>query len=204
MHYSRIEHSVHMQPTGLLYLSNMQRSVLTRASRQDQDPVTDREDGSAEQLHQQHQHQLHQLHQLRRTSTSTNTPQSHDTMPPAKKIDKITLFCLIHGQKTTSAFSVQIDSLQTFSVLKEEIVKKNRAHFKGTDPRQLRLWHVSITVGDERHPNTGRFNELNPTWKIGKAFPTEPPEEQIHIYIEALGPKAECTSCIMTTRFLLR
>ena len=128
-------------------------------------------------------------------------PPAQDTMR-----DLVTVFCLIHQQRTSSAFAVQIPRKEPVSVLKEHIVRKNRGHFKGIDPRQLRLWHINIRVGDERHPPTGPYNELNPTWKLGKIFPADPPEERIHIYIKALQPNAECTCTlhfITTVQFLM-
>lgn len=98
--------------------------------------------------------------------------------------DLITLFCLIHQTQTASAFAVQLDRAETFSVLKEHIVRQNRNRFKGIDPPQLRLWKVSLKIGNEDHPRHDRSNELDPMWRISKAFPAEPPEEEIHIYVD--------------------
>ena len=99
--------------------------------------------------------------------------------------DSVTLFCLIRNQKTKSAFAVQIDRTETFHVLKQHIVRKNKNYFGKINPQQLRLWKVSIKSGDESCPYHKWSNELQPTWTINKAFPTEPPEEEIHIYIKA-------------------
>lgn len=100
--------------------------------------------------------------------------------------DLITLFCLIHKTKTASAFAVQLDRTETFSVFKEQIVRQNQNRFKGIDPPQLRLWKVSLQIGDEDHPLHNSSNELDPMWRISKVFPTDPSEEEIHIYVDAI------------------
>ena len=99
----------------------------------------------------------------------------------------VTLFCLLHFQRPSSAFEVQIDRQETFSALKELIVSKNPNYFNGVDPRELRLWRISMEVTRRRAPWCEPSDQLNPTWAIGRVFSEEePPEpERIHIFIIA-------------------
>ena len=124
---------------------------------------------------------IHWPHVNTRTTYRDTAPPSQHTMR-----DPVTLFCLIYKQKTKTAFAVQIDKTETFDVLKQHIVRKNRHYFGRIDLQQLRLYKVSIKSGNENSPPHGPFNELQPTWTIGRAFPTEPPEEEIHILAKAV------------------
>ena len=112
--------------------------------------------------------------------------------------DPITLFCLIDGQRTKSAFAVQLDRTETFGVLKEHILRKNRNFLGRLHPWRVNLWKVSIRSGNENCPPHNSSNALHSAWKISRVFPTDPPEEEIQIYIEALPSVARGTFFFIT------
>ena len=120
--------------------------------------------------------------------------------PKCRMSARITLFCLIHGERSHSAFSVQIDKTETVSMLKELIVGKNPNYFNGIDPRQLSLWQVCTWNRDEDCLRLARLDEfliLHPTLKIGEAFPKEPDGENIHIIVKV--PKPGTSSSLHNT-----
>ncbi|KAF8427518.1 hypothetical protein EV426DRAFT_640757 [Tirmania nivea] len=97
--------------------------------------------------------------------------------PPAASADTIALFCLLDGQISEHAFLVDISRAQTISALKELI-----------------LWKVAIPVlvqddseTDDETPQSRPVDakKLHTMQKISKAFPEEPLEDHIHVFIEA-------------------
>jgi hypothetical protein len=56
----------------------------------------------------------------------------------------ITLFCLVKGNTTASAFEVDIEKNKSISKLKEAIKAKNQNDFAGVDAVKLKLWKVEI------------------------------------------------------------
>jgi len=56
----------------------------------------------------------------------------------------ITLLCLVKGNKTASAFAIDIDSGKLVSHLKEAIKTKNSQTFANIDAKDIKLWKVPI------------------------------------------------------------
>ena len=100
-----------------------------------------------------------------------------------------TVCCLIYGEQTQCAFTVEIDEDKTVSVLKELIVVKNPNYFKGVDARQLCLWKVSIRNNDEQAIQRAHLDDsnlLHPMCKMYRVF-DHLDDEHIHIMVKPPG-----------------
>jgi hypothetical protein len=103
----------------------------------------------------------------------------------------LTLFCLVDGEATCLAFSVDIDASKTVDHLKKLIKTEKSNIFSDVDAHQLILWRVSmpITDDDDEIPIllnnvTGDKKKLGPATRLSKAFPKDLPEEAVHIIIQ--------------------
>ncbi|RHZ58297.1 hypothetical protein Glove_374g15 [Diversispora epigaea] len=107
----------------------------------------------------------------------------------------IILSCLVAGENPSNAFEVEIAKSKSISFLKEVIKEKKKNDFATFDADKLKLWKVDIPTENENEKLTAVQNinvnikddlggeELKPLSKISKHFPTEPPEEHIHIIV---------------------
>jgi hypothetical protein len=107
----------------------------------------------------------------------------------------ITLFCLVKGNTTASAFEVDIEKDKSISKLKEAIKAKNPQTFANVDAKDLKLWKVPISDDHDdqlRNLTLEDSDELLAIRKISKYFPDLPPEERIHVLVEP--PETTATS----------
>ena len=61
---------------------------------------------------------------------------------------------------------------------------------KGIDPNQLMLWKRVITTKESKNLKLSELeddDQLDATWKIGKYFTGDPPNERIHIVVVPPG-----------------
>ncbi|RGB36025.1 hypothetical protein C1646_814325 [Rhizophagus diaphanus] len=113
----------------------------------------------------------------------------------------ITLFCLVKGNTTASAFEVDIEKDKSISKLKEAIKAKKQNDFAGIDADKLRLWKVPISddhVDPLNNLSLEDGEELLAIRKISKYFPDSPPEEHIHVLVEP--PESTATSEVLKLR----
>ncbi|KAF8942097.1 hypothetical protein BGZ47_006819, partial [Haplosporangium gracile] len=99
----------------------------------------------------------------------------------------LTLFCLVEGEATSQAFSVEIDQTKTVDHLKKFIKTEKTSRFDDVAADELTLWRVSIpndnlssaikvdALGDKSQLN-------NPRTRISKLFP-ESPDDNTYILI---------------------
>ncbi|KAG0039904.1 hypothetical protein BGZ82_006161 [Podila clonocystis] len=99
----------------------------------------------------------------------------------------LTLFCLVDGEATSNAFSVEIDSSKTVDGLKKLIKTENPDTFNGVDAKELTLWRVSVPDADDdedlpilldKIPGKDR-KKLQVTTKPSKVFIGELPEAML-------------------------
>jgi hypothetical protein len=102
-----------------------------------------------------------------------------------------TLFCLVHGEPASKAFSVKVQKNDTVDDLKKLIKREKHPRFEDIAADELNLWAVSVPVDDttalkelalENNKDKG-IQELHPVKKISKVFPDEPPDEHIHVIV---------------------
>ncbi|RHZ79302.1 hypothetical protein Glove_149g87 [Diversispora epigaea] len=120
----------------------------------------------------------------------------------------IILSCLVVDENPSNAFPVEIGNNKLVGFLKEVIKEKKKNDFATFDADKLKLWKVDIPTENENEKLTAVQNinvnikddlggeELKPLSKISKHFPTEPPEEHIHIIVRRPDEKKEvhCTA----------
>jgi hypothetical protein len=107
----------------------------------------------------------------------------------------ITLFCLVKGNTTTSAFEVDIEKDKSISHLKKVIKAEKAPEFDNFPADKLRLWKKEIPDDQDDLLSNLTLNdgdELLATKKISKYFPDPPPEEYIHVIVEP--PETTATS----------
>ncbi|KAF8914706.1 hypothetical protein BGZ58_005668, partial [Dissophora ornata] len=101
----------------------------------------------------------------------------------------LTLFCLVDGEATFNAFSVEIKSSKTVDGLKKLIKTEQAPRFHDVAADELALWCVSIPDDDDGNDDeqlillnkVSEKKKLKSTTKLSKVFETEIPEETIHI-----------------------
>ncbi|RGB31095.1 hypothetical protein C1646_671196 [Rhizophagus diaphanus] len=99
----------------------------------------------------------------------------------------ITLLCLVKGNKTASAFAVDIDREKLVSHLKEAIKESQKPFFDSIPTKDIKLWNVKIPddhVDPLNNLSLEDGEELLAIRKISKYFPDSPPEEHIHVLVE--------------------
>ncbi|KAF8925641.1 hypothetical protein BGZ58_000631 [Dissophora ornata] len=101
-----------------------------------------------------------------------------------------TLFCLVDGESTSQAFSVEIDRSKTVGHLKKAIKAEKANNFHDVDADELTLWRVSIS--DDNHGSSISIDSLddkthlnNPRTLLSKLFPVSPDD---NTYILILRP----------------
>jgi hypothetical protein len=57
-----------------------------------------------------------------------------------------TLYCVVEGESTSKAFSVEIEPTQSIGSLKDAIKAKNPDTFNGVDANNLTLWRVDFPI----------------------------------------------------------
>ncbi|KAF9112859.1 hypothetical protein BGX30_007159, partial [Mortierella sp. GBA39] len=102
----------------------------------------------------------------------------------------LTLFCLVDGEATSNAFSIEIEQTKTVDHLKDLIKVKKTIDFNDIDADQLTLWRVSIPVvpANKHKPivlyEVESSTEFDPTDDVSDVFPKTPPKKTIHIIIQ--------------------
>ncbi|KAF9085808.1 hypothetical protein BGX23_009357 [Mortierella sp. AD031] len=106
----------------------------------------------------------------------------------------LTLFCLVDGEATSQAFSVEIHRTKTVDHLKELIKAKKPIDFENVDANNLTLRRVSIPVVPANKHKPVVLNEFeaatefNPTDDVADVFPDKPSKKTIHIIVERPPP----------------
>ncbi|KAF9924400.1 hypothetical protein BGZ67_009274 [Mortierella alpina] len=101
----------------------------------------------------------------------------------------LTLFCLVEGEATSQAFSVDIDKAKTVDHLKELIKNKKTVDFEHVDANNLTLWRLAHPVIAANKHRTVLLNaidsqtELDPADDISEVFEQQPPKKTIHIIV---------------------
>jgi len=133
-------------------------------------------------------HTLHTLLPLNPFSSHTSLLHSM-TIP-------LTLFCVVHGDLPSNAFSVKISGSETVDELRNMIKAKKLVDFKDLDADRLRLWrvllpmglgtqHCAITLDAHSWPQGGiQPEELLPTARLHALYPEGAPEGVIHIIVQ--------------------
>ncbi|ORZ12045.1 hypothetical protein BCR41DRAFT_356395 [Lobosporangium transversale] len=104
--------------------------------------------------------------------------------------NQITLFCLVDGESTSNAFSVEIDPTKTVDGLKKHIKAEKTPPFDDVAADELTLWHVSIVIGDDEDEKTITLSEhpnakkLRATSEISEIFGTAPEKKTIHVIVQ--------------------
>ncbi|KAG0211855.1 hypothetical protein BGX28_007310 [Mortierella sp. GBA30] len=106
----------------------------------------------------------------------------------------LTLFCLVDGEATSDAFSVEIDPIKTVDSLKKVIKAEKASDFHDVDANNLILWRVSIQDDNsdddipillDKLPGRAKLKATN---KLSKIFDSDMPEDTIHIIVQRPPP----------------
>ncbi|KAF9297438.1 hypothetical protein BGZ74_009829 [Mortierella antarctica] len=107
------------------------------------------------------------------------------------------LFCLVDGESTSNAFSVEIDPTKTISDLKKLIkTVKTPPRFDDIAADELTLWRISIPVvlANKHRPvvvsniQSESKIKLDPKDDLSDVFEDQPPKETIHILVQRPPP----------------
>ncbi|KAF9272527.1 hypothetical protein BGZ68_002332, partial [Mortierella alpina] len=104
----------------------------------------------------------------------------------------LTLFCLVEGEATSQAFSVDIDKTKTVDHLKKFIKTEIPDTFNGVDAKDLTVWRVSIPIIEDNDELPILLNnvpekerkKLGPATRLSRVFPEDLPEETVHIIVQ--------------------
>ncbi|KAF8932529.1 hypothetical protein BGZ47_011345 [Haplosporangium gracile] len=125
------------------------------------------------------------------SSQFDDVDEEHNTMAD----NHLTLFCLVDGDSTSNAFSVEIAPTKTVDSFKKLIKSEKAPLFDDVAADQLTLWRVCIPDDDEDDndeiPLLEKITEkkkLKATTKLSKVFDTELPDETIHIIVQRPSP----------------
>ncbi|KAF9536735.1 hypothetical protein EC957_009860 [Mortierella hygrophila] len=106
----------------------------------------------------------------------------------------LTLFCLISGESTASAFSVKVDRSATVDDLKDAIKSKQAPAFDDITANNLVLWRATISADEEGIITLDSLDDKtklgNPRTHLSKLFP-KTPDDNTYIVVER--PKATST-----------
>lgn len=91
--------------------------------------------------------------------------------------DLMTLFCLVDGQSTLNAFSVEIDPTKTVDGLKKLITTEETNDLSDVDADKLTLSSVSISITELTHIASSGKKRPGPATRLSKVFTEELPEE---------------------------
>jgi hypothetical protein len=109
----------------------------------------------------------------------------------------LTVFCLVEGESTSNAFSIEIDSTKTVDGLKDLIKAKQSPDFDAIVANKIKLWKVSIPDDGNviiLRDNQTVENQLRATSKLFTVFKDELeekadlPGDTIHILVERPPP----------------
>ncbi|KAF9133376.1 hypothetical protein BGX30_012315, partial [Mortierella sp. GBA39] len=110
--------------------------------------------------------------------------------------DDLTLFCLVDGQSTLNAFSVEIDPNKTVDDLKDCIRVKRTNDFSDVDADKLSLWSVLIPITEDNddtpillaNVTSSGKKRLRPTTRLSTEFTKKLSEETVHIIVQRPPP----------------
>ena len=110
----------------------------------------------------------------------------------------LTLFCLVDGETTSNAFKIKnIPSSNDVDDLRKAIKDEKAIDFSDIDADKLTLWRVSIHIPEDDDDEipillnnivTKDKKKLGPATRLSKVFPTELPDETIHIIVQRPPP----------------
>ncbi|KAG0060267.1 hypothetical protein BGZ89_012410 [Linnemannia elongata] len=108
----------------------------------------------------------------------------------------LTLFCLVDGEATFQAFSVDIEQTKTVDQLKKVIKTEKSPRFDDVAADELTLWRVSIPIIEEDdelpiilcNVDDKVKKKLGPATRLSKVFPEALPEETIHVVVQRPPP----------------
>ncbi|KAG0280022.1 hypothetical protein BGZ95_011531 [Linnemannia exigua] len=113
----------------------------------------------------------------------------------------LTLFCLLDGEPTSRAFSIDIKPTESVHDLKELIKASNNSAFNGVDTRSLTLWKVvipenshgpNLAITMDALDDDGK-TELYPMDDISEIF-AEEPDENTYILVQQPPPRPQAPS----------
>ena len=99
----------------------------------------------------------------------------------------ITLFCLVKGNTTANAFEVDIEKDKSISHLKKVIKAEQPQTFANVDPKDLKVWKVTIPDDQDDLLSNLILNdepELLATREIGDYWTEKPPKRHIHVIVK--------------------
>ncbi len=129
---------------------------------------------------------------LEATLTSFHLPSFHGCLANTMTDMPVTLFCLVDGEATSQAFSIDIEQTRTVEQLKKVIKTEIPDTFKDVDAKDLTLWRVSISMTDnddkppillDNFPDKDKMR-LGPVMRLSKVFPEDFPEGSINIIVQ--------------------
>ncbi|KAG0333971.1 hypothetical protein BG000_008756, partial [Podila horticola] len=107
----------------------------------------------------------------------------------------LTLFCLVDGEATSNAFSVEIDPRKTVDGLKKLIKTEKAPRFDDVAADELILWRATIPITDDDDEIAilvkniaSNKKKLGPATRLAKVFPEELQEETVHIVVQRPPP----------------
>ncbi|KAG0010901.1 hypothetical protein BGZ81_002491, partial [Podila clonocystis] len=119
----------------------------------------------------------------------------------------MTLFCLVDGEATSSAFSIKIPPNDTVDDLKNLIKTKKTPEFEDVAANELTLWRVSIPITDDDDAVPIKLNnvtnkdkkKLGPATRLSKGFPEGLPEETVNIIVQRPPPATKLNTIVFFT-----
>lgn len=104
----------------------------------------------------------------------------------------LTLWCLVEGESTSSAFPVEIAAAKAVYQLKKVIKKEKSPEFDDITANKLTLWKVSLPLSPSQSRDRitveslpkGSANELFPPDILSDIFDNPPPERTVHIIVQ--------------------
>lgn len=99
----------------------------------------------------------------------------------------LTLFCLVDGEATSRAFSVDIDRTKSVDYLKKLVKLEKTPRFNDVAPDELILWRVSIPDDNQVSARIdtldGKEKLNNPRTRLSELFP-EHPDDKTYIIVQ--------------------
>lgn len=118
----------------------------------------------------------------------------------------LTLFCLVDGEATSQAFSVDIEQTKTVDQLKKVIKTEKAPRFDDVAADELTLWRVSIPIVEEDdelpilldNVDDKVKKKLGPATRLSKVFPEDLPEETIQVIVQRPPPQGNVKRVLFT------
>ncbi|KAF9340483.1 hypothetical protein BGX26_008984, partial [Mortierella sp. AD094] len=101
-------------------------------------------------------------------------------------VTTLNLFCVVNGDRVSSAFKVKPDTKSDVSDLKN-IMSEIETEPYPYKPKDLVLWHVTIPAGEEKVITADNISPKAPLMggvSLERAFKDGIPEDTIHIIVE--------------------